>query len=188
MHPILRRCSSVEYRAVDMRPPRALHDGRLGPLGASTYFRDRTPVLSRKYVGIREPMHPILRRCSSVEYRRGHLHRYRGVRPESRRPAQSLRLQADPRSPAFPAAAERRGGSLTGMVAPGRLTAVRCPWAPCCTVTSRVAGERRPVPGEPDLESLVQMLGLTSHRAPHGEVRKRLSHTVPAQAGCSYRI
>jgi undecaprenyl-diphosphatase len=42
MHPILRRCSSVEYRPVDMRPPRALHDGRLGPLGASTYFRDRT--------------------------------------------------------------------------------------------------------------------------------------------------
>jgi hypothetical protein len=42
MHPILRRCSSVEYRPADMRPPRALHDGRLRPLGASTYFPDRT--------------------------------------------------------------------------------------------------------------------------------------------------
>jgi hypothetical protein len=42
MHPILPRCSSVEYRPVDMRPPRALHDVRLGPLGASTYFWDRT--------------------------------------------------------------------------------------------------------------------------------------------------
>ncbi len=41
MHPILRRRSSVEYRPVDMRPPRALHDARLGPLGASTYFWDR---------------------------------------------------------------------------------------------------------------------------------------------------
>jgi hypothetical protein len=41
MHPNLRRCSSVEYRLVDMRPPRALQDGRLGPLGASTYFWDR---------------------------------------------------------------------------------------------------------------------------------------------------
>jgi hypothetical protein len=44
MHPNLRRCSSVEYRPVDMRPPRALHGGRLGPLGASTYFWDRTQV------------------------------------------------------------------------------------------------------------------------------------------------
>jgi hypothetical protein len=42
MHPILGRCSSVEYRPMDMRPPRALQDRRLGPLGASTYFWDRT--------------------------------------------------------------------------------------------------------------------------------------------------
>jgi hypothetical protein len=51
MHPILRCCSvvsawlrptkSVKYRK-DIRPPRALQGGRLGPLGASTYFSDGT--------------------------------------------------------------------------------------------------------------------------------------------------
>jgi hypothetical protein len=39
----LRPTRSVEYRPMDMRPPRALQDRHLGSLGASTCFRDRTP-------------------------------------------------------------------------------------------------------------------------------------------------
>ncbi len=59
MHPILRRCSSVEDRPVDMRPPRALQDARLGPLGASTYFWDRTLAATGRGAqidsGLRDP-------------------------------------------------------------------------------------------------------------------------------------
>ncbi len=42
----LRPTRSVEYRPVEMRPPRAFHDGRLGVLGVSTHFWDRTPAVA----------------------------------------------------------------------------------------------------------------------------------------------
>jgi hypothetical protein len=44
---------------------------REGPLLDRLLSGVRASVPSQKYVGIREPMHPVLRRCSSVEYRQG---------------------------------------------------------------------------------------------------------------------